>query len=83
MGEDVTRHLVGARGVPMKLAEPYPAVLEIRGEVHVADADFQRVRTPSARRLVCASSKTLGTPRRERCERSSSTIIKCRCVFWA
>ena len=48
MGEDVTRHLIGARGVPMKLAEPYPAVLEIRGEVHVADEDFQRVNAERA-----------------------------------
>ena len=44
MGEDVTRHLMGARGVPRKLVgASVPPVLEIRGEVHVAEDDFKRV----------------------------------------
>jgi len=50
MGEDVTRHLMGARGVPQKLTgASVPPVLEIRGEVHVAEDDFKRV---NARREV-------------------------------
>ena len=48
MGEDVTRHLVSARGVPTRLKAPYPAVLEIRGEVHVAEEDFRRVNAERA-----------------------------------
>jgi len=44
MGEDVTRHLVGARGVPLELTGTnFPEVLEIRGEVHVSEEDFERV----------------------------------------
>tara|TARA_B100000683_G_scaffold41719_1_gene37068 strand:+ start:11303 stop:13891 length:2589 start_codon:yes stop_codon:yes gene_type:complete len=48
VGEDVTRHLVGARGVPAALVAPYPKVLEIRGEVHVAEEDFRRVNAERA-----------------------------------
>ena len=48
VGEDITRHLVGARGVPTALVAPYPKILEIRGEVHVAEDDFRRVNAERA-----------------------------------
>lgn len=49
MGEDVTRHLVGARGVPLELTGAnVPEVLEIRGEVHVSEEDFERVNAERA-----------------------------------
>ena len=48
MGEDVTRHLIGARGVPTRLSAPFPRILEIRGEVHVAEEDFERVNAERA-----------------------------------
>ena len=43
-GEDVTRQLRGCSGVPTKLTglpESWPEVLEVRGEVHILDADFE------------------------------------------
>ena len=45
-GEDVTRQMDGCIGVPQQLAgDPsrWPEVLEVRGEVFIADEDFERV----------------------------------------
>ena len=42
-GEDVTQQMTGCPGVPKTLSgDPrgWPAVLEVRGEVHILDADF-------------------------------------------
>jgi DNA ligase (NAD+) len=51
VGEDVTRQLESCSGIPKTLSgsgrrggdHPFPRVLEIRGEVCVADADFESV----------------------------------------
>ncbi|BBK44240.1 DNA ligase [Allostella vacuolata] len=40
VGEDVTANLRTLRDVPQQLADPAPAVLEIRGEVYMTRADF-------------------------------------------
>jgi len=42
-GEDVTSNVIRARGVPRALRDGAPAVVEIRGEVHVSEEDFIRV----------------------------------------
>lgn len=47
VGEDVTRQLVGAMGIPEKLDEQsvgkIPKLLEVRGEVFIGESDFQTV----------------------------------------
>ncbi len=40
VGEDVTANLRTLAGVPMTLVAPFPALIEIRGEVFMAKADF-------------------------------------------
>jgi DNA ligase (NAD+) len=43
-GEDVTRNLLTLRGLPKQLTAPFPARIEIRGEVFMDKADFLRFR---------------------------------------
>lgn len=42
-GEDVTGNLRTVRSIPLSLREPCPAVLEVRGEVLIFRADFERM----------------------------------------
>ena len=43
MGEGVTSNIRTLRSVPLKLKGEYPAVLEVRGEVLINRADFERL----------------------------------------
>lgn len=42
-GEDVTANLRTVRNIPLRLHAPYPPVLEVRGEVIMFRADFERM----------------------------------------
>jgi DNA ligase (NAD+) len=42
-GEDVTRNLRTVRSIPLTLAGPVPATLEVRGEVLMLKRDFERL----------------------------------------
>ncbi|MFA6004551.1 MAG: NAD-dependent DNA ligase LigA, partial [Elusimicrobiota bacterium] len=42
-GEDVTANARAIRSIPLRLAGPAPARLEVRGEVYISFADFERV----------------------------------------
>ena len=43
MGEDITQNLRTVRGVPKALRPPFPDVLEVRGEVLMYHADFEKL----------------------------------------
>jgi DNA ligase (NAD+) len=43
-GEDITANLRTVRDIPLRLNGEAPAVLEVRGEVYMTHAEFQRVR---------------------------------------
>src|SRR5690606_5023662 len=49
-GEDVTANMRTVRSVPLRLAGRAPAVLEVRGEVLMARADFERLNIAQAER---------------------------------
>ncbi|HAH06355.1 MAG TPA: DNA ligase (NAD(+)) LigA [Elusimicrobia bacterium] len=42
-GEDVTANVRTVRSIPLKLAGKAPKILEIRGEVYLAKADFEKI----------------------------------------
>ena len=42
-GEDVTQNLRTIRSVPLRLNEPYPAKIEVRGEAFISKKGFERV----------------------------------------
>ncbi|MFT8586375.1 NAD-dependent DNA ligase LigA [Acetobacter papayae] len=44
-GEDVTANLRTLRDIPARLPEPYPALIEIRGEVFLSKEDFLSLNT--------------------------------------
>jgi DNA ligase (NAD+) len=58
-GEDVTQNVRTVRAIPLRLAGEAPAVLEVRGEVYMRRADFERL---NARQLA-AGEKTFANPR--------------------
>lgn len=59
-GEDITANVRTVRNIPLKLrGQDWPAVLEIRGEVYITKAGFERL-NESAR---AAGSKTFANPR--------------------
>lgn len=59
-GEDITSNVRTVRNIPLKLrGSGWPAVLEIRGEVYITKAGFERL-NESAR---TAGSKTFANPR--------------------
>ena len=43
-GDDVTHNVRTMHGVPLKLAPPYPRLLEFRGESYIRNSDFARFR---------------------------------------
>lgn len=47
-GEDITANMRTVRSVPLRLTGPAPAVLEVRGEVLMARADFEQLNTVQA-----------------------------------
>ena len=59
-GEDVTENVRTVRQIPLRLNTPEPpAVLEVRGEVYMKRADFERFNA----RALAAGEKTLVNPR--------------------
>ncbi len=62
VGEDVTANVRTVRDVPERLALPpeeVPAVLEVRGEIYIALADFEELN----RRQAAAGERTFANPR--------------------
>ncbi len=49
-GEDVTANIRTIRSIPLRLNNPAPAVLEVRGEVFMNHADFERLNVMQAQR---------------------------------
>lgn len=49
-GEDVTANIRTIRSIPLRLNHPAPAVLEVRGEVFMDHADFERLNVMQAQR---------------------------------
>jgi DNA ligase (NAD+) len=45
VGEDITGNLRTVRAVPLRLRGKPPAIIEIRGEVYMATADFEKLNT--------------------------------------
>ncbi|MGK7865966.1 NAD-dependent DNA ligase LigA [Falsiroseomonas sp. E2-1-a20] len=68
-GEDVTRNLLTLSDLPRKLRAPFPARIEIRGEVFMEKADFLRFRDQQAQAL--AERET----RRERGQKLGPAIV--------
>jgi DNA ligase (NAD+) len=58
-GEDVTANVKTIRNVPQKLPKGAPAVLEVRGEVYMTRADFQKLNKAQAE----AEDKVFANPR--------------------
>jgi DNA ligase (NAD+) len=68
-GEDVTRNLLTLSDLPRRLKAPFPARIEIRGEVFMEKADFLQFRDQQARALAEREE------RRERGERLGPAIV--------
>ena len=59
-GEDVTSNVRTIRAVPLQLNEPVPGRMEIRGEVYLPRAAFEKMneeRAKHGRRVVCESAE--------------------------
>ena len=65
VGEDVTQNVRHIRDVPVQLAHDAPAVLEVRGEVYMRHADFERLNTVQRERIArgVKGEKTFVNPR--------------------
>ena len=59
VGEDVTHNIRTIRQIPLRLPQGVPAVLEVRGEVYMRRADFERLNA----RQAAAGSKLFANPR--------------------
>ncbi|MGG5889420.1 NAD-dependent DNA ligase LigA [Falsiroseomonas sp. HC035] len=68
-GEDVTRNLLTLSDLPRKLRAPFPARIEIRGEVFMEKADFLAFRDQQARALAEREE------RRERGEKLGPALV--------
>jgi DNA ligase (NAD+) len=68
-GEDVTRNLLTLSDLPRRLKPPFPARIEIRGEVFMEKADFLQFRDQQARALAEREE------RRERGEKLGPAIV--------
>src|SRR5699024_3313806 len=49
-GEDITANIRTLRSVPLKLQEPYPDLIEIRGEVLINRSDFEQLNEQQVKR---------------------------------
>lgn len=58
-GEDVTENVRTIRALPLQLAAPYPAVLEVRGEAIMLKKDFKKLNA----RLAAEGEKLMANPR--------------------
>ena len=59
VGEDVTHNIRTIRQIPLRLPQGVPAVLEVRGEVYMRRAEFERLNA----RQAAAGSKLFANPR--------------------
>ena len=59
VGEDVTHNIRTIRQIPLRLPPGVPAVMEVRGEVYMRRADFERLNA----RQAAAGSKLFANPR--------------------
>jgi len=59
VGEDVTHNIRTIRQIPLRLPSDVPAILEVRGEVYMARADFERLNEAQRER----GQKTFINPR--------------------
>jgi DNA ligase (NAD+) len=59
VGEDVTSNVRTIRGIPLRLSADAPALLEVRGEIYMNRADFDRMNE----RQLAAGEKTFVNPR--------------------
>lgn len=59
IGEDITENLRTLGSVPRRLNPPFPALLDVRGEVYIELADFQRLN----REQEEAGERTFANPR--------------------
>lgn len=59
IGEDVTENLKTIKNLPLKLKGAAPKLLEVRGEVYIKKADFQRMNA----KLAAAGQETFVNPR--------------------
>ena len=59
VGEDVTHNIRTIRQIPLRLPQGVPAVLEVRGEVYMRRADFERLNA----RQAAAGGKLFANPR--------------------
>ena len=58
-GEDVTANIRTIKSVPLRLAGDYPSVLEVRGEVYMPKAAFERLNAEAAQQGL----RTFANPR--------------------
>ena len=65
VGEDVTQNVRHIHDVPVRLADDAPAVLEVRGEVYMRRADFERLNEVQRQRIErgVKGEKTFVNPR--------------------
>ncbi len=59
MGEDVTQNIRTIKSVPLKLRGDYPSLLDVRGEVFMPKAVFERLN----QQAIDADEKTFANPR--------------------
>ena len=65
MGEDVTQNMRTVRQIPLLLPADAPPVLEVRGEVYMARADFEALNTKQREKIAqgAKGEKTFVNPR--------------------
>ena len=82
-GDDVTANALTIRSLPRELKRsaqgPVPDLIEIRGEIYMTFAEFQRINARATRRARSATP-TRAISRRERS--SSSTRARSGCAAW-
>ena len=65
-GEEVTANVRTIRAIPLSLKAAVPGRIEVRGEVYLPRAQFERINS-SGRRKGSRCSRTRATPRPARC----------------
>lgn len=63
VGEDVTENLKTIEAIPLRLRAPYPAVLEVRGEVYMSKAQFQKLNASSTQQYANPRNVAAGSIR--------------------